>query len=130
MLVTTSLYAGLIALLFLGLSARVILYRRAKRVSLGDGNDPALLQLMRAQANCAEYAPIGLILLALAEAQGAPPLALHSLGMILLAGRLLHAYGISRDPQIMALRVGGMALSLTMIALAGLGLVVHALLGP
>lgn len=129
MLLLTSLYAGLIALLFLALSARVILYRRANRVSLGDGNDRDLLRLMRAQANCAEYAPMGLILLALVEAQGAPPLALHSLGMMLLAGRLLHAYGFSRDPQIMALRVGGMALSLTMIALASLGLVLHALLG-
>ncbi len=128
MLPVTALYAALIALLFLGLSARVILYRRSHRLSLGDAGDPALLQRMRVQANCAEYAPFGLLLLALAEAQGGPAVALHLLGLTLLAGRVLHAYGFAQEPQNMGLRVAGMALTLTMIAVTALGLLGHALI--
>jgi len=123
----TPLYAGLIALIFILLSTRVILYRRKHLVSVGDAGDKKLLKRMRAQANCAEYAPIGLLLLLLAELQGAPLLVLHALGLMLLAGRFMHGYGFSQSPGIMPLRVGGMALTLIMIIVTALGLVAHAL---
>ncbi len=123
----TPIYAAILTLLFLALSARVIVYRRANRLSLGDEGNRSLLKRMRAQANCAEYAPMALILLLLVELQGAPALALHALGMTLLAGRLLHGYGFSASPPVMGLRVLGMTLTLVMMALAALGLLAHAL---
>ncbi len=123
----TPLYAGLIALLFIWLSARVIVYRRTNRLSLGDEGDKSLLRRMRAQANCAEYAPIGLLLLLLVELQGAPALALHVLGLMLLAGRLIHGYGFSASPPVMRMRVVGMIMTLTMLLLCAIGLVLHAL---
>lgn len=124
----TPLYAALLALLFLVLSARVILYRRARSLNLGDEGDRQLLKRMRAQGNCAEYAPIGLILLLLAEAQGAPAPALHLLGLALLGGRVSHGVGLSSNPQRLILRQLGMVLTLSMIALTSLGLLAHALL--
>ena len=123
----TPIYAALLALLFLVLSTRVILYRRQHRLSLGDAGDTSLLKRMRAQANCAEYAPFGVLLLLLAELQGAPGVALHGLGAMLLAGRVLHGYGFSARPPVMLLRVLGMLLTLTMLGVAALGLLVHAL---
>lgn len=127
MVTVTSFYAGLLALLFVVLSARVIRSRRSQRVSLGDGENADLQARIRAQGNCAEYTPLGLLLLALAELQGAPALALHVLGLALLAGRCLHGYGLSQTPQNMRARVLGMALTLNMIGVTGLGLVLHAL---
>ncbi len=124
----TSFYAALIALVFLVLSARVIRYRRSNKIGLGDDGDKSLLKRMRAQANCAEYAPIALMLLALVEAQGAPLIAVHILGLLLLAGRVLHGWGFSVSPPVMGARVGGMVLTLTMIAAAALGLLAHAVL--
>lgn len=121
----TAFHAALLALLYLLLSARVILYRRARGLSLGDEGDRVLLQRIRAQGNFAEYAPFGLLLLALTESQGAPALALHGLGLMLLAGRALHAWAFSRTPIPMAGRVGGMALTLTMIGVTALGLLLH-----
>ncbi|MDJ0821215.1 MAG: MAPEG family protein [Paracoccaceae bacterium] len=121
----TALYAAALALLFIGLSLRVITYRRSNRLSLGDEGDRRLLQRMRAQANCAEYAPFGVLLLLLAELQGAPDLGVHALGLTLLAGRVMHAVGFSRRPNIMALRVGGMVLTMTMILVTALGLILH-----
>lgn len=123
----TALYTACVALLFLILSARVILYRRANRISLGDVGDKALITRMRAQANCGEYAPIGLMLLLVSELSGAPALALHLMGMTLLAGRFLHAVGFSATPQKMILRQLGMAMTLAMILFSALGLIGHAL---
>ena len=125
MVPVTALYASLLALLFLALSLRVIAYRRSSQVSIGDAGDRVLLGRIRAQANCAEYAPIGLVLLALAELQGAPAAALHVLGGALLLGRAAHAVGFSRSPQIRSLRVLGMALTALMIGLTALGLLGH-----
>ena len=128
MLAITALYAGFIALLFLILTFRVILYRRDQGISLGDKGDKEMFKRIRVQANCAEYAPIGLILLALVEAQGAPALAVHALGLMLLIGRVMHGYGLSASPVVIWMRIGGMLLTTLMIGFAALGLIAHAVL--
>lgn len=123
----TSFYAALIALLFLALSWNVIRYRRSKKLPLGDEGDRGLLKRMRGQANCAEYAPMALILLALAEAQGTPALAVHVLGLMLLVGRVVHGWGFTASPPVMNARVFGMILTLSMIGLTAIGLLGHSL---
>lgn len=127
-LTISPIYAGVIALIYVVLCARVIAYRRAHRLSLGDAGDASLLKRMRAQANCAEYAPLGLLLLLMAETQGAPALALHVLGLMLVLGRAAHGYGFSASPPRMALRFYGMVLTFLMILLSAFGLIVHAIL--
>jgi uncharacterized protein len=125
----TALYAALIALLLLALSRRVIGIRRAAQIAVGDGGNGTLLRAMRAQANCAEYAPIGLILIGLAESLAVPALILHLLGLGLVAGRIVHAYGVLQEPEDFRFRVAGMALTFTTIAAAAsvalIGSIVH-----
>ena len=116
----TALYLLPLALLLIALGFRTIAYRRSNRISLGDGGDKQLLQRMRVHANCAEYAPMGLLALALAESLATPILLLHAIGVTLVAGRVLHAYGMSQSPQLMPLRVGGMVLTFTAIAAGSL----------
>jgi len=106
----TALYAGPIAILLLVLSTRVITYRRANQLGLGDHGNNSLLKRMRAQANCAEYAPIGILLMLLVELQDAPALLVHTIGLLLLIGRLLHGYGFSASPPKMNLRVSALFL--------------------
>lgn len=122
----TSIYAVCLVILFLTLSARVIIYRRANRIGLGDQGDAALLKRMRAHANCAEYAPFGLLLLLLVEQQAGLGW-VHVLGLLLLSGRIAHAIGFSRYPQILQLRVAGMVATLAMFVLSGFILLVGAL---
>ncbi|SEK40256.1 hypothetical protein SAMN05443999_101360 [Roseovarius azorensis] len=124
----TPLYAGLIGLLFVLLSVRVIAARGATQVSLGDGGERMLVKRIRVQGNCAEYAPIGLLLLAMAELQGAPGWVVHLLGLSLLAGRVLHAIGLGRTPQITIFRRAGMVLTFAMITFAALANIGHALI--
>jgi uncharacterized membrane protein YecN with MAPEG domain len=114
----TALYASLLALIFLALSVRVIGFRRVVRIGLGDGGDTALLRRVRVHANFAEYVPLCLILIGLAESLRAPSLLLHGLGGLLLAARMSHAFGVSRQPETFAWRVAGMAGTLTVLGLA------------
>lgn len=114
----TPLYAAVLAVLFFVLSWRVLRYRRSNRVSLGDGSDPVLLTRIRAQGNLTESAPLGLILLLMIELQGAPHLLVNILGLMLVGGRLSHAYALSQIPMVMRARVAGMVLTLTMILIA------------
>lgn len=111
----TSLYAGLLALLYLVLSFRTIGARREGRVEIGDGGNKELLRRMRVHANFAEYVPLALVLMALAESQRLGALWLHAIGGLLLVGRVVHAYGLSQSPHIMPLRVGGMVMTFTAI---------------
>ena len=125
MIAITPIYASLIALLFVLLSLRVIAARRQSRVPLGDGGDPILLRRLRAHGNFAEYAPLVIVLMALAELQGAAGIALHAIGALLIGGRLVHAFGVSQEPENYRLRVAGMALTFTALimgALANLGI--------
>lgn len=127
-LAITPIYAALLALLYVFLSARVIAGRMKFKVSLGDAGEAEMETRIRGHANCAEYAPIGLILLLLTELQGAPAIAVHALGLTLLAGRLLHAVAFIGPRPNQTLRGPGMILTFAMIILSALGLLGHALL--
>ncbi len=126
-----ALYAGLLGLLYMLLAANVIRIRRADSVSLGDGGNPLLERRIRAHGNFAEYTPIALVLIALAEAGGGPSWLIHGLGIALVIGRVMHAVALtSLTPRSVA-RVGGMVATLNVIGIAAaacLVIAVHALI--
>lgn len=107
------LYAALLALLFVALSIRTLLLRRSMKIGVGDGGNPQMLRAMRVHSNFAEYVPLALLMLYLVEVRGAYPVFVHALGLCLLAGRLLHAYGVSQARENYNFRVAGMALTFT-----------------
>ena len=126
---TTSIYAVLLALLFLGLSTRAMLGRRRMRVPLGEGTSEDLRRRLRAHANFAEYVPLALILMALLELQGAGGIVLNIIGLLLLAGRIAHAYGISRIPEHLTARRIGVGFTVLSMILSCLALLSIALFG-
>ena len=107
----TAIYAGLLALLFVLLSVRVISLRRAGRVGLGDGGDALLARRIRVHGNFAEFVPLGLILIGLSESLGVAPLLVHGLGLALLVGRVSHAWGVSQPNEVLVFRSVGMVLT-------------------
>ena len=117
MLAVTGIYAFGLTVLYLLLAARVIIYRRGNKVSLGTGNDPVLEARIRAHGNFAEYAPLGLILMLIAEMQGTSSIWLHLVGVLLLVGRLMHGINFSFAIRKMQLRVGGMILTIFALAI-------------
>jgi uncharacterized protein len=124
----TALYAAVLTGLFVFLSARVIGQRRAQRVEIGDGADRELLRRVRVHGNFVEYAPLALVLMGLAEGLGAPKLLVHALGLSLLIGRTIHAYGLSQTPHVMPLRAGGMVMTFVVLLAAAVTCAVLALM--
>jgi uncharacterized protein len=116
----TPIYAALLALMFVALSVRVIGARRSALVALGDGGNRVLLRRQRVHANFAEYVPLALILMMLAEQQSMPPPIIHALGALLVAGRVIHAVGVSREPEQLWQRVTGMSLTFTVLVAGAL----------
>ena len=124
----TALYAGLLALVYVILSGWVIRVRVTQKVLAGDKGDPVMANAMRVHANFAEYVPLALILLLLAEMQGAPALALHALGAVLLLARIMHALGMATLPHKPPLRGGGAALTFAVLLIGGAANIAHAML--
>jgi uncharacterized protein len=93
-----STYAAILSLLYVFLSVSVVGLRRAIGVGLTDGGNKLLLRRIRFHANFAEYVPVAVILMILAESQRGLAMMLHSFGIMLIAGRIDHAYGLSHEP--------------------------------
>lgn len=121
----TALYAGLLALLFIALAARISLLRRKHHVGIGSGGNQELALAVRVHANTAEHVPLALILLLIAELQGLTGWSLHLAGSAFFLGRVLHAIGLGRSPGLSTGRFLGTALTWTVIIGLGGTLIVH-----
>ncbi|MFO1314085.1 MAG: MAPEG family protein [Burkholderiales bacterium] len=121
----TALYAGLCGLVLLALAARVIRLRWSLRVGTGDGGDRALNRAIRVHGNAAEYVPIALVLLLVAEIDRASPALLHACGGVLVAARLLHAIGLSRTTGVSWQRMAGTTGTAAVIAVLAVGGIVE-----
>jgi len=122
-----ALWVGLHLILLLVLSVLVVRQRRAHGVVLGDAAIPALTQAVRAFGNATEYVPAGLVALAVLAMVGAPPMVVHLTGLMLLAGRVSHAVGLSRSGGASILRSAGVILTWLAYILSGVALVFYAI---
>lgn len=104
-------YASILAVLFVFLSVRTLRLRRTLKIAIGDAGNEALLRAMRVHSNFAEYVPLNLLLLYFVEASGAWHWLVHALGLALVAGRCVHAYGVSQVNENYGYRVFGMAMT-------------------
>ena len=92
-----ALWVGLHVFLLLVLSTLVVRLRQKHKVALGDEGIAELARAIRAFGNASEYIPAGLAAIILLAVLGAPPLAIHVVGLVLFAGRLIHAIGLSNS---------------------------------
>ena len=115
-----ALYAGLLTVLYLYLTWRVIGFRRAHRVDMGSGDHLLLRRYIRAHGNFIEYAPLSLVLLGILGIGRWPPWLLHLLGLAVLGGRLAHAWSFSVEEVRLRSRTLGMVLTLASLAVMAL----------
>jgi uncharacterized membrane protein YecN with MAPEG domain len=94
-------------------------------VSIGDGGKTDIETRMRAHSNFIEYTPFFLILLALVELARGSGTWLWIIGMLFIAGRLLHPFGMDR-PGAVGLRIAGIVITWACL----LGLAAYALSLP
>jgi len=119
MLELTAPVAAALGATMIALSIRVSMRRKALGVSLGDGGDAVLLVRMRAFGNFAEFVPLALFLVALAELRGAPGWAVLAAGWGLVAARLLHAAGLDAQRTMVPARLAGTLGTFAAMTLAG-----------
>ena len=116
----TALLAALLGLLAALLTVQVIRNRVRFGVDVSDGGNAPLAQAIRAHANLAEQAPIGLILLALAEAAGTQRWLIAGLGGLFLIARLASAWALSHTLRQSPPRQAGAGLTVLVSVAAAL----------
>ena len=125
MVTITALYAGIAALMLVWLSLRVSLRRIALKSSYGDAGDRQLGTAIRLQGNFTEYVPMALILMALAELQGAPGWVIHGFGVALIGARIVYFIGYGTTPPKPLLRQIGMTVTYLLLLVEGLAVLGH-----
>jgi len=123
-----SLYASILALLFVALSIRTLRMRRSLKIAIGDAGNQAMLRAMRVHSNFAEYVPLSLLLIYFVEASEAHSVFVHILGVCMLVGRASHAFGVSQVEENYTFRVFGMAMTFTVLVTAALYLLIRYLI--
>ena len=125
-------YAAVLGIGMIILSLRVIRIRRMAKIAVGDRGEPVLERAIRVHGNFSEYVPLAIILLAFVEISGSPGWLVHGLCGLLVAGRAIHAFGVSRTAEDYRFRTFGMVATLAVlgvtssILLTGGSLVVRA----
>lgn len=104
------------------LVGKVTKARIAAEVALGDGGNRQLNVAIRAHANLLENAPFAILLILVAELQGANQWLLAALGLVFVLSRIAHAWGFIRSGgETHPGRYWGTLLSwLTLVVLSGL----------
>jgi uncharacterized membrane protein YecN with MAPEG domain len=125
----TPLYAGLLGLIYVGLSLRIPRLRMKHRIGIGDGGNPELARAVRVHGNFAEYVPLCLILLLLVEWQGYSAWFVHAMGLMLLLARCLHAWGLGQSAGTSPGRFLGTVMTISVLVLTS-GLTLLAALLP
>jgi uncharacterized membrane protein YecN with MAPEG domain len=119
----TAFYAAILALFMTALAINVTVHRGKLGVLVGDGGNPQMLRMIRLHGNAVEYVPLGLLLMLTYEIDGGARVILHIAGIALIAGRMLHAWGMWKTEAPNFGRVSGQSLTwLTIAALALLNL--------
>ncbi len=111
----TGFYAGILGLILVLLTARVIVTRTREKVSLLDGGNPRMIVAIRQQGNFSELVPLALILILVAEVLGSSIYLVHILGIVLVIARVIHPFGLRVDRGDTPPRVLGATLTLIVI---------------
>lgn len=85
--------AGLLGVLVVVLGLNIGRLRNQKKISLGDGGDPEMAAAVRAHGNLIENAPLGLVLIYMANDVYSSGI-IAVLSIVFLLSRIVHAAGM------------------------------------
>jgi len=116
-------YAGLLGLLFVFLTLRIVRLRWKYKVGIGDGGEHVLAKAIRVHSNFVEYVPFAVILIYMVEVQQTNAILLHGFGGALFVARVLHAFGLSKTSKTSFGRAAGTIIT-SLILLASSSLLI------
>jgi uncharacterized membrane protein YecN with MAPEG domain len=119
----TALYGAILGLIVIALAINVTMHRVKFRVPLGDGGNAQMRRMIRLHGNAAEYIPLAIALMLIYELSGGGHMALHVIGVALIAGRVLQTWGMwATDMTNIGRQIGQSLTWLSVAALAVLNL--------
>jgi uncharacterized membrane protein YecN with MAPEG domain len=113
----TGLYGALNAILNVFLANRVARARTKHGVGHGGSDSPEFLVASRTHSNNAEFVPLAILMMLIAELLGGASVVLHIFGGLLFTARVLHAVGMPRKAP-NPFRFAGVAI--TWLAIVGI----------
>jgi hypothetical protein len=93
----TAIYAAAMVAISIWLGFAVGSMRGRVGISILHGDNMELAEKMRRHGNFTENVPLALVLMAIIELNGAPPMLLHGCGVVLIAARIAHPLGLHAD---------------------------------
>ena len=124
----TGFYAGILAFMYFVLIFNVIRYRIQFKIGIGNGGNHTLDKAIRVHGNFAEHVPFAVLLIGLCDYNGTDPAILHALGIILVASRIMHAYGLLKTSVRSSGRTAGVIGTVSVMLAAATLLIVQFLL--
>ncbi len=106
-----AVYVAINGTIMLLLGMLVVRARAKTQTLIGDGGNPAMIGAIRAHANNTEYVPLPLLMMVIVYSLGGSFIVIHAIGLPLTLGRILHAFGLSRNTGTSLLRFLGMILT-------------------
>ena len=106
-LAVTGMYAAILGLIMIAFQFRVIVKRAKSGISLLDGDDKDLALAMRQHGNFIENVPLALVVMAIAELQGAAGTWLQIIGIVLVVSRIIHPLGLNFEKGATVARIAG-----------------------
>lgn len=122
-------WSGLLILVLIVLSVRVVMARRRQRVILGDGGDEVMIVAARRFGNAAEYTPVAIGALVLLALIGWQAWIIHAIGAAFFVGRVVHPLGLAFGKGPPPARVIGMTLTWLPLLAAAVLLIACPLVG-
>jgi uncharacterized protein len=98
MLIVTSVFCAVLTFIFMRLSFQVVSIRKRTQLWLRPDGNEELERAIRAQTSFITYVPIGVVMVACLELNGAPWYLLVFMAMFLVIGRVLYIAGVT-DPS-------------------------------
>ena len=115
----TATYAAVLTIFLIAMSFYVIITRARTDTLLGHGDSVPMLVAMRRHGNLIEYMPFAILIMALAEIQGLSATWLHVAGIALVAGRLIHPFGVAAKSPLAPRVIGILATFAAILIPAG-----------
>ena len=119
----TGLYIAILALAQICMIIWIVESRYKEKVVLGTGKSEILEIKTRIYGNFIETVPMALLLMLIAEINGASQFFIHAMGILIIVSRISHAKGLITPPGYGGFRkIGMMLMMLTYLIGAALGI--------
>ncbi len=103
----TGIYAAILAIMFIALRTQVSIMRGKTGISILHGGNTDLALRIRRHGNFTENAPLAILMMIIAELMGASGTWIHAIGILTIAGRGAHIFGLDADKAAAPLRIIG-----------------------